>query len=225
MRTLGKVALTSVGMLALAIAPSWGQAQAPPPRPGGVGDPGGLGGGPILLMVPNVQEELKLTHEQTQTLPQTILQIVIKAREQAKGLRDLPIADRVNQQRILTRSMNEDAKKALALTPDQARRFDQIGLQQRGIEAFSEPEIQARVMLTDEQKGKIRGIGENAHDRLQAIAQGAGDDRAEMARKIRQLQKELMTEALAELSDDQKAAWKELTGEPFEVRFERPRPK
>src|SRR4051794_5394078 len=106
MRTLGKVALT-VGTLISLVSPAWAQ------RPG---DPGGLGGGPILLMVPNVQQELKLTSEQTQTLPQTILQIVRNAREELAGLRALPLQDRVNKQRALTRAMNEDAKKALSLS-------------------------------------------------------------------------------------------------------------
>ena len=60
MRSLGKVALTVVALASLT-APAWSQQP---------GSPGGLGGGPFLLIVPNVQEELKLTGEQIQTLPQ-----------------------------------------------------------------------------------------------------------------------------------------------------------
>ena len=41
---------------------------------------------------------------------------------------------------------------------DQSRRFDQIGLQQRGIEVFGDPEVQAKLMLTEEQFAKIGAI-------------------------------------------------------------------
>jgi len=40
---------------------------------------------------------------------------------------------------------------------------------------------------------------------------------------LRQLQKDLMVKAQVVLTDEQRASWKELTGEPFEVRFEQRR--
>jgi hypothetical protein len=214
MRTLGKLALT-VGTLVLLASPASAQ------RPGGLG---GLGGGPFLLMVPNVQEELKLTSEQTRTLPQTIQEVMAKYRDEMVGLRELPQQERTKKQRELTKAMNDEAKKALSLTPEQSKRFDQISLQQRGIEAlFGDPTVQAKLMLTDEQLAKIRDIGMDARERFQEIAKQAGDNRDEAMKKLRELQKDLMTRAQAVLTDEQKASWKDLTGEPFEVRFERPR--
>jgi hypothetical protein len=41
--------------------------------------------------------------------------------------------------------------------------------------------------------------------------------------KMTALRKERLDKALATLTDDQKKTWKELTGEPYEVKFE-PRP-
>jgi hypothetical protein len=215
MRILGKLALT-VGALVFLASPVWSQ------RPGGPGGPGGLGGGPFLLFVPNVQEELKLTVEQKQTLPQIIQPIMGKYRDQMVGLRDLPQEERVKKQRELTRAMNDEAKKGLSLSPDQSRRFDQIGLQQRSIEVFGDPEVQAKLKLTPEQLAKIHDIATDANGRFQEIANSVGNDRAEAMRKIRQLQKDLMNKAQEVMTDEQKGAWKELTGEPFEVRFERP---
>jgi len=167
MRTLDKVALTVAAMVLLT-APAWAQ------RPGA----GGLGGGPFLLMVPNVQEELKLTSEQTRTLPETIEQIRDKFRDELTALRDLPQQERTQKQRELTRAMNNEAKKALMLSAEQSKRFDQISLQQRGIEAlFGDPTVQAKLMLTDDQLAKIRDIGMEARERFQEIAQKAGGDR------------------------------------------------
>jgi hypothetical protein len=215
MHTLVRWALT-VGALGFLASPAWAQS------PGAFG-PGGLGGGPFLLMVPNVQEELKLTPDQTKILPPTVLDITNKYRRELIGLRELSQEERIKKQRELTRAMNDEAKKSLSLTAEQSRRFDQIGLQQRSIEVFGDPEVQARLMLTPEQLGNIRGITTEASERFKEIANSVGNDQKEAMRKIRQLQKDLMAKALTLMTDEQKAAWKELTGEPFEVRFERPR--
>jgi len=216
MRILGKWGLTA-GTLVLLANPTWAQ------RPGGSGDPAGLGGGPILLLVPNVQDELKLTAEQIRSLPPTLSLVVNKAREEMKVLRDLPPHEQIKKQRELTRAMNDEAKKSLSMSADQSKRFDQIGLQQRSIEAFADPEVDAKIMLTGEQKAKIREFSNDALARSQEIIEGAGNDREEAIRKIRQLQRDLMEKAQTVLTDDQKATWKDLTGEPFEVRFERRR--
>jgi hypothetical protein len=52
---------------------------------------------------------------------------------------------------------------------------------------------------------------------MQEAFQNAGDDRqAAMAKNV-EIRKETNTKGMALLTDDQKKAWKELTGEPFEV--------
>jgi hypothetical protein len=48
---------------------------------------------------------------------------------------------------------------------------------------------------------------------------GRGFD-AETQQKRRTITKEYTTKAMDSLTADQKAAWKDLTGEPFEVKFE-----
>jgi hypothetical protein len=47
-----------------------------------------------------------------------------------------------------------------------------------------------------------------------------GGHRGDMQQKAATIGKEGMDKALAVLSADQKQAWKEMTGEPFEVRFQ-----
>jgi hypothetical protein len=213
MRTLAKWALT-VAAVVLLTSPASAQ------RPGSPIDPSALGGGPLLLIVPNVQQELKLGDGQTQALRQALPGIMDKLRSGLSNLRELGPEERTRKQRELTRSLNDEAKKALSMSDEQARRFDQIGLQQRGFEAFGDPDIQAKLKLSDEQKGKIREIGNDAIKQVQEIARDVGSDREGAMKKIRQLQRDLMVKAQAELTEDQKSAWKELTGEPFEVRFE-----
>jgi hypothetical protein len=214
MRTSGKLAL-AVGVLVLLTAPARAQ------RPGGIEGSVGLGGGPILLIVPNVQQELKLTENQSRNIPQIIQEIMARHRDEITNLGVLTPQERVRKQREITRSMNDEAKTALSMSSEQSRRFDQIGLQQLGIEAFVDPEVQTRLKLSDEQMGKIREISSDARGRFQEIVKELRVDREEALRKIRQLQKDLMARAQAEMTDEQKASWKEMTGEPFEVRFER----
>ncbi len=48
------------------------------------------------------------------------------------------------------------------LKPEQVKRFKQIELQVGGVMAFNQPRVQEVLKLTDEQKEKIRGIGEEA---------------------------------------------------------------
>src|SRR5438874_9698199 len=113
MRPLGRSALMVAALVLLLGAPAWAQ------RAGGLG---GLGGGPFLLLVPNVQEELKLSGDQSRTLPQVIQQIMGKYRDEMMSLRDLPQEERNKKQRAMTRTMNDEAKKALMLSADQSRR-------------------------------------------------------------------------------------------------------
>jgi hypothetical protein len=214
MRISGKLAIT-VGALVLLTSPARAQ------RAGGIEGSAGLGGGPILLIVPNVQEELKLSEDQRRIVPQTIQEIMSGHRDAIANLGVLTPGERVRKQRAITRTMNDEARTALSLSSEQSRRFDQIGLQQLGIEAFIDPDVQARLKLSDEQIGKIREISSDARGRFQEIVKELREDREEALRKIRQLQKDLMARAQAELTDEQKASWKEMTGEPFEVLFER----
>ena len=54
---------------------------------------------------------------------------------------------------------------------------------------------------------------------MQSIFSGGGDPQ-ENRKKMQTLQKETMEKVSAVLTDDQKKTWKEMTGEPFEVKFE-----
>jgi hypothetical protein len=77
-------------------------------------------------------------------------------------------------------------------------------------------------MLTGEQKQKVAELSREFRQQAEAIRRDAGDDREAAMKKFIPLRKEYADKAVALLSDDQKKSWKELTGEPFEVKFERP---
>jgi hypothetical protein len=219
MSGLGKPAL-ALG-LCLVIA---GSVEAKQGR-GGFGGRGG-GGGAFLLSNKGVQEELKLTSEQTEKITKIAQSSMEKGQSEFAKIRDLPEDERPAKMQALTKTMTEELNKELkdALKPEQFKRFQQIALQQRGAQAFSDPEIQTKIGYTDEQKTKLKEILDNNNKEMQAIREAnQGDFQAQMP-KIQALRKETGEKALALLSADQKKSWKELTGEPYEVKFE-PRPR
>lgn len=111
-------------------------------------------------------------------------------------------------------------KKALAdaLTPEQLKRLKQIQLQQRGMRAFQDPEVQTALKLSEDQKEKIKTISEDADKDRRELFKGAvgGGNREELTKKITAYNKEVMDKTTSVLNDDQKKAWKDMLGEPFE---------
>jgi hypothetical protein len=117
--------------------------------------------------------------------------------------------------------MTSETNKRLAdvLKPEQMKRYRQIQLQQLGLMAFTEPDVQSKLKLSDEQVGRIRKINAQSQSQRREFAQG-GRNRGQMQKKVETPGKDSMDKALAVLSVDQKRAWNDMTGEPFEVRFQ-----
>jgi len=223
MRTFGKMVLT-FGMFAMMITAAHAQAQRPGGGRGfggGFGG-GGFGGGSALLTNKGVQQELKASDDQVSKLEALAQDMTEKQREQFSKLQDVPQDERREKMMALAQTANAEMNKSLAeiLKPAQMKRFQQVQLQQAGLGAFAMPRVQEALKLTDDQKSKIRTINESQGESMREAFQGGQDDRAAMARKVAELRKQGTDKVLAVLTDEQKATWKELTGEPLEVRFE-----
>jgi hypothetical protein len=106
------------------------------------------------------------------------------------------------------------------LKPEQVKRLKQIQRQQMGVAAFSDPEVQKALNLTDGQKNQLRTIGEDLRKEREEIFKNAGDNREEAMKKMMTLNKEKLEGVTKLLTPEQQKAWKELVGEPFEFRFE-----
>jgi hypothetical protein len=222
MRPLGKLALTLSVALVLS---SQAHAQQRQGRGGPGGFGGGFGGGGAMLIGnKSVQEELKLSEEQVKKADAAASDLRDKQREAGQSLRDLSQEERQQKFREMAEKGAADLKKALAdvLTPEQQKRFDQIALQQAGYNAFSRPDIQEKLGLTADQKTKLRDINEQSMARTREIMQDAQGDFAAAREKMTAARKETGDKAMAVLTDAQKETWKELTGKPFEVKFDGP---
>ena len=94
-------------------------------------------------------------------------------------------------------------------------------MQARGLQAFADPSVAAKLNLTDDQKTKTREIVAATRGSFAgALNKDAGqEERAEARKKMAATQKENLIKVQALLTDDQKKAWKELIGEPIEIQY------
>jgi Spy/CpxP family protein refolding chaperone len=217
MKTFGKLALACC-VAALMTAPARAQGQG---RGFGM-----MGGGAALLANKGVQTEIKATEDQVSKLNTFAEEMRGKQREAFQGLQDLSQEERREKMQAIQKTMAADINKGLAeiLKPEQVKRFHQIQTQQAGAQAFvNSPAVADRLKLTDDQKSKIRDINMETMQAMGELRQQFQDDREGAMKKMAELRKSAMEKAVEVLTADQKATWKELTGEPYEVKFE-PRP-
>ncbi len=225
----------------LAAFPLFGEEAA---KPGGRGGQRGEGapraglfaGAPaemtktFLLRSEQVQKELKLTEEQTKKLAALQEEQAQKMRELVQGMGGLSPEERrarmqESQKKRAELAQAYDKKLAEVLNADQAKRLDQIALQQRGIRGMLDEEVAKKLGLTDEQKEKITAaanwVREEQTRSLREGREGGARPDPEAFAKLREkragIAKEGMNKALAVLTDEQKKKWEEMTGKPFEL--------
>src|SRR5271165_1721022 len=210
MSFFGKLGLT-LGALALLVSPALAQNRG-----------GGLGGGAAgFLMAPNVQKDLKLTDAQVGKVQETLREIRQTHQDEYAALRDASPDVRWTKMATLNETISDEVKKALSFTAEQSRRYDQISIQAHGLQAFASASVGEKLKLTDDQKTKIREIAEATRSQFAGpVNKDASEqERTEARNKRAAAQKENMTKVQALLTDDQKSAWKELTGEPIEIQY------
>lgn len=179
---------------------------------------GGLAGSYMLLRNKSVQEELKLSEEQSEKVTKIVEEAGAKMREKFEAI---PEDERREKGPEVFRAVNDEIKAAAkdVIGAEKLTRLDQIILQQQGIQAFVSAKVQEKLKLTDDQKSKIKEIADDTQSKRQELFAGFADDREGTMQKLIALRKESSEKAAALLTDDQKKSWKELTGKPFEVKF------
>jgi Spy/CpxP family protein refolding chaperone len=223
MRNLFKVFVV-LAVMALVASPALTQQPRPP-----FGGGGGFGGPTQLLTNKSVQEELKITEDQVKKIEEASKTVADLGRQRGELFRDRNLSreDREKKTTELNEKIakaNEELTKNLGtiLKPEQTKRLSQIQLQQsirqRGPAALTEEKIQVALKLTDDQKEKIKVIGEEYSTESRALR---GFDQ-ETRQKRAALAQEKLESATKVLTAEQRKAFKEMQGEPFEVRFERP---
>jgi hypothetical protein len=192
---------------------------------GGRGGGFGMGGGGMLLSNKSVQEELKLDADQIEKAKKWGEEQRAKFADIQKEIQEAPEADRPAKRQEVMKKVGEETAKAVKelLKPDQAKRFRQISLQQRGVQAFADAKVQEELKITDDQKTKLADIGKELQDKAREVRQDNQGNFAAIREKMTPINKEAGEKAAALLTADQKATWKEMLGSHFEIKYE-PRP-
>jgi Spy/CpxP family protein refolding chaperone len=193
-----------IGLIALPVFAQRGR--------GGMGR-GGMGMG-MLIGNAEVQKEIKLTDEQKAALKPAQDEL---RKTVGEAMRDMDF-DAV-------RKANEAFSKEVAskLKPEQVKRLKQIELQNLpGLAAYTREDVQKALKLTDKQKETIKETAEDLQKDTREIFQDAAGDKEKMRdafAKIQKLQTEARGKVTKTFTEEQKAAWKDMTGAPFTVRF------
>ncbi len=186
----------TLAVLTLGVSHSRGQSP-------GTYSPGqGLGGTTRMLRIKSIQDELKATPEQAQKLDDLSVEL-----------------EKLRKEGISPRAWLTAYRKRLAeiLRPEQVKRFEQIQIQQMGTVAFKANDVQLALKLTEHQKARLEAIDREKKASLSGNARNNGKDRrAEIAGRLA-VEAEALVKSVAELTDEQKATWKELYGQPFVI--------
>jgi tetratricopeptide (TPR) repeat protein len=174
-------------------------------------------GGPLLLLEqPSVQEELKLSEEQVRQVSR------LAARRRAAFWESPNLS--LEHWRIKFEELAGQEKAVLeGVRPEQARRLKQIAWQEAGAGAFNDPELVEALGLDEDQKERMRAIQDEAR-RAVWVGPRPGGPRPEDWKKAADAWRHAREEAWAVLTADQKAKWKEMTGETFRGEIRLPFP-
>jgi Spy/CpxP family protein refolding chaperone len=225
MKTLWRGGIAA-GLALLLAVPVMGQTQR---QRGFQGTGRGTGGFGALLQNEGVQKELKLEKEQADKVKAAVDKVQADHRDDFAKLRDLPADEQRTKRNELTRTVSAETLRAIEglLNADQLKRLKQIELQQAGANAFSRDDVQTALKLTDEQKTKVKEIADKFSREMRELMGAGGRPTGRPPaggrpnnpnqEKVTALRKQTNDDIQSVLTEDQKKAWKELTGAAFTV--------
>jgi delta 1-pyrroline-5-carboxylate dehydrogenase len=214
-----------LAMLGMCILCSAVQAQ-----PGGGFGGGGMfgGGGPFgggqaasvsssygrLLSSATVQKELELVDDQKTKITEANTKMRTAMREAFQGMQD----GGPEEMQKKMQALQDDLAKTIEsiLLPNQLKRLKEIALQQSGAQAINDPKIQEALKLTDDQKAKIKKVGEDAMQKMRSLFEGGGDMQENMT-KMREMRQDTEKQLLAVLTDAQKQDLEKMKGKKLEI--------
>jgi tetratricopeptide (TPR) repeat protein len=177
-----------------------------------------------LLDHPGLAKALGLGKDEAERLAAAVARVAQRFQGPAQKLQDEAGQLEVDRLTFDVHLAEEARGRAMkdVLKPEQAKRLTEIELQARGLWAFGEPEVMKALKLTPEQAEAVEVAG----DRVSHQAQGAAAPgvapadpkqwEAEAAKRVGPPMRDGLAAVLGKLSDEQKKAWRELAGEPFD---------
>ncbi|MCI0458727.1 MAG: hypothetical protein L0Z62_17350 [Gemmataceae bacterium] len=160
----------------------------------------------ILLNQKPVQEDLKLTNEQTKKVGEL-------QQKQRAALKGANPRERLAKMKEVNDAIQKDIKEMLK--PEQSKRLGQLQVQQRGLNAFFDPQIAKDLGLTPDQQRQVREAIQGVGQQRQTIIQANQGNAQAIRDKLAELDKATMEGIVRSLTDEQRTKWKGMAGEPF----------
>ena len=221
--------LVLVGATALTVTSV--TAQQPKQGKGGFGG-GMMGGGGALGLIRSktVQDDVKITEDQSSKLKDWAKDYMPKMQEMMKSkMEGIDQSQFREKMPAIMAELSKETYKELAgvLKPEQIARLKQIEIQVAGNRAFAMPAVTEALKLKDDQKDKLKDVTDSAQKETMDLGQEYGsrfgqppmdaEKAKEFNKKMAAINDETMKKVTALLSDDQKKAWKDLTGATIDV--------
>jgi DNA-binding MarR family transcriptional regulator len=166
-----------------------------------------------LLMVDEVQDELKLTDEQRSTAKE-IIEKLTAGRQ--KLFAEIKKGDGKRASGVA--KLEREAQSAIdeLLNDQQMKRLDEIMLQVNGASQLARKEVRERLKVTEEQEKKLAEVRRrNAKARRDALANFEGD---RMAKSV-ELQREADAKFLEVLTPEQRKQLEAMQGKKLEIKL------
>ena len=141
------------------------------------------------------------------------------------GMRDKLLELVENGERDKVPALVKGQEKGLAkiLTAGQYKRLQEVVLQVHGLWALTAPDTAKELKITPGQMKKLRGLQAETEKQMKNLPEGAAT-RTEVQKKLAELHRAANDKGLLLLTDEQRARWKALTGEPFKREIRRVTP-
>jgi len=165
----------------------------------------------------DVRQALNLSDDQLRRLNAANAALQDQYRTDFSGLSGVPEQDRAARLQELTRRYNTAFNQSAAdiINRDQMRRYQQLGLQYRGYDAFGDADIQRQLNLSADQQQQLRLLQQRYGQDLRDISRYAQTNREDAMRRYQALQRQSGQQLNTILNDQQRQAWSGMTGEPF----------
>src|SRR5262249_51816937 len=134
--------------------------------------------------------------------------------------------DRMEKSAIILRKVSDEGLAGLrvVLRPEQMSRLKQIELQERGLRALNDPDVEKALNLTATPKNRIQDLTHETEGAMRQVLGGGGQKRLASSAALQELLKarrQMMAKAVELLTTEQKTAWIALAGVPFELKIQR----
>lgn len=169
----------------------------------------------------DVQKELRLTPEQVQKLRDVDERTRRMKEADFAQLAELDPKARDDKRREIVRSTNkletDEVKKIL--TETQLHRLMEVTYQIAYVQAFQADGVIDALQITPEQKDRIRNIMRETIFDMRQMFQSTDEELGASREQAEKLRDKAMEDVLVVLTADQRAKWKKLQGEPFDIKM------